>query len=149
MFLSYSQISVYESAIAFPFNAWSKEQYLQGFAWRNGSVSFRALIEDGQVDVSYGLVESLVLLDHCVRSISLPFTLSEGHNIVIATITERAVLSLSSGQYQVVYSTGRIGDGCWIDFAFVSDGMLEPLILVCDDELTPAYPLDMSAIPAS
>ena len=47
LFASYSQVSVFMAKLDSPFNDWEQEHVEQGFAWREGSVSFATLEEAG------------------------------------------------------------------------------------------------------
>ena len=46
--LSYSQLCIFLSSLAQPFNDWSDRHFTQGFSWRNGSVSFKSIAESGE-----------------------------------------------------------------------------------------------------
>jgi hypothetical protein len=92
IYLSYSQLCVFLSSHAQPFNDWSDRNYSQGFAWRDGSTSFRALLEDGDHQVYLFIDEPVPELDpNIVRAFKVPFETSDG-NIEIASISDSTPL---------------------------------------------------------
>lgn len=126
--VSYSQISVFNSELENPFNDWTDQHALQGFSWREESVSFKTLpIPDG------------------IRAITVPFYIPVGKNLEIATITEGRVVGLAGGIYQLVFETGYSDDLCWSRFTFIPDGSQIPEILIADDEIDSTKKLIMHA----
>jgi len=59
IYLSYSQFCVFLSSLDQPYNDWSDRSYAQGFAWRLGSASFRALIDEGDHIISVFINEQV------------------------------------------------------------------------------------------
>ena len=53
VFVSYSQLSVFDPTLSEPVNNWTSGHVAQGFAWRPGSVSFKSLSESGTHNVEY------------------------------------------------------------------------------------------------
>ena len=47
LFSSYSRVAVFRAGLEKPFNDWEQDHLDQGFAWREGSVSFATLEEGG------------------------------------------------------------------------------------------------------
>ncbi len=146
--VSYSQIALFDGRQQSPFNDWSDRHILQGFSWREGSSSFKTLIESGPMAVEIATFGRVALADGSTRAISVPFRCDEGARIEVATITESHPIDLAPGQYQLVFETGVSSEGCWSRFAFIRDGDMQPRLLVEDRELDPTYPLLMDAEPA-
>jgi hypothetical protein len=142
--ITYSQIAVFNSNLENPFNDWSDDQVSQGFSWREGSVSFKTLINDAIVRVEFDVVGKFVPSVGSLRTISVPFKCNQSGEIEIATITDAQPLSVKSGVYQLVFECGSEPDD-WCRISLVVDGDLEPKILVADADLAPSYPLIMEA----
>ena len=97
--LSYSQLCIFLSSLAQPFNDWSDRHFTQGFSWRNGSVSFKSIAESGEHKINLFVDEPVPELDSkVVRAFKVPFEIYDG-NIEIASITDSASLDISSGAY--------------------------------------------------
>jgi hypothetical protein len=146
--VSYAQITFFDGTLDNPFNDWAAQHVQQGFAWRDGSASFKTLIESGQTRVEFAQVQIFVPKSSALRSISVPFVCHEGARIEIATITESQPLQLEAGEYQLIYETWFSDGICWCRFSVVRNGNLEPQILICDNDMHPLYPLLMHADPA-
>jgi hypothetical protein len=148
MFISYSQIALFDGSLRLPFNNWAKRHVAQGFTWRDGSISFRTLIESGPIDVTVVRLKQFLGAEGVVRAISVPFSCGKDSRPEIASITESRRIDLDPGAYQVVFETGWLGEACWCRFSIIRDGDLRPEILVRDGELNPSFPLLMEAEPA-
>jgi hypothetical protein len=99
IYLSFSQICVFQSSLENPFNDWSERNFSQGFSWRPGSVSFRALTEDGDHHVCLFINEPVPSLPtNCVRAFKVPFGNIDGE-VEIASISDSAQLDIPPGQY--------------------------------------------------
>jgi hypothetical protein len=99
IYLSYSQLCIFLSSLGNPFNDWSERNFSQGFSWRPGSVSFRALAEDGDHQVNVFIKEQVPSLPtNCVRAFKVPFETKDG-NIEIASISDSAQLEIPPGKY--------------------------------------------------
>tara|TARA_R110002096_G_scaffold197458_1_gene380800 strand:- start:97 stop:555 length:459 start_codon:yes stop_codon:yes gene_type:complete len=142
--VSYSQIAVFNSELENPFNDWTDQHVLQGFSWREESVSFKTLIEAGPMSVEVRKSETLPIPDG-IRAITVPFHIPVGKNLEIATITEGRVVGLAGGIYQLVFETGYSDDLCWSRFTFIPDGSQIPEILIADDEIDSTKKLIMHA----
>src|SRR5690554_3017827 len=101
IYLSYSQLCVFLSSLAQPFNDWSDRNYSQGFTWRDGSTSFRALLEDGEHQVNLFINEPVPELSpNVVRAFKVPFETPDG-NIEIASISDSTPLEIPVGKYSL------------------------------------------------
>ena len=100
--VSYGQLAVFLSALQNPFNDWTQKHVDQGFVWRQGSVSFRTLIESGLHDVEVVLTEqSIPVLDDAIRVIEVPFDIPDDGDIEVSSIADAVSLSLPSGKYSL------------------------------------------------
>ncbi|MBN9391540.1 MAG: hypothetical protein J0I20_26140 [Chloroflexi bacterium] len=52
-YISYSQLIIFDNELEAPFNDWRPEHVAQGFSWREGSVSFRTLEDNGSMRVEW------------------------------------------------------------------------------------------------
>lgn len=98
--VSYAQLVVFISSLERPFNDWTDQHVDQGFAWRPGSVSFRALTEAGPHDVDISVVKHVGLpADDAVRVIEVPFEVPEGDSVEVGSIGETISLPIQAGIY--------------------------------------------------
>ncbi|MDR8522565.1 competence protein ComJ [Shewanella fidelis] len=150
VYLSYSQICVFLSSLTEPFNDWSDRNFSQGFAWRDGSVSFRALVEEGEHRINLFINEPLVeLKPNVIRAIRVPFESING-NIEIASISDSTSLEISPGKYalQVEFLSFKEDQVPEINIRF-NKGETNFLILKADDEIEKEGKLDLKAIQAT
>jgi Competence protein J (ComJ) len=146
LFVSYSQLSVFDPSLAKPFNNWTRSHVAQGFAWRPGSVSFRTLSESGACDVELLLGEGgRPILPNALRAIEVPFLVPSNGALEVASIGDGKRLELPSGSYQLRFEALP-------KFAIrlVFTKAMEPgfLILRADSDLAPTIPLLQTAEPA-
>lgn len=100
--VSYSQLAVFWSSLAQPFNDWTQRHVEQGFSWRPGSVSFKTLVETGLHRVQVDVVDRLgAISEGAVRVIDVPFEVPADGNIDIASISDAVPLSLPAGLYSL------------------------------------------------
>jgi hypothetical protein len=98
--VSYGQLSVFLSSLVRPFNDWTDRHVAQGFAWRDGSVSFRTLEEAGPHAVSVDVVDYIGSVDSdAVRVIEVPFDVPADGAVEVASITEAIPLRLPHGRF--------------------------------------------------
>lgn len=100
LYILYSQLCVFVSSLQQPFNDWLQAHVDQGFAWRPGSASFRALVEEGQhlveLEISKQPTEPS---GTAIRVIEVPFEVPADGNIEVASISESVPLTLTAGSY--------------------------------------------------
>jgi hypothetical protein len=102
VFVSYSQLSVFDPSLAKPFNNWTRVHVAQGFAWRPGSVSFKTLSESEACDVELLFGEGeRPIASHALRVIEVPFLVPSNGLLEVASIGEGQRLELSPGSYQL------------------------------------------------
>jgi hypothetical protein len=98
--ISYAQIAIFDSALERPFNDWTERHISQGFSWRPGSVSFATIEEAGrhavQIDIAFGQAD---VSPKAARVIQTPFVVPRSGLIEVASISDSASFSLSSGVY--------------------------------------------------
>jgi hypothetical protein len=148
MSVSYSQIAVFDGRLENPFNCWTKSHVGQGFSWRDGSVSFKTLVDAGPVAVETEVLAEAKIVPGCVRAISVPFVVDGQAKVEVATITESYPVTINPGRYQLVYQTGWRDSVNWVRLVFVPGGLQESAILVRDDEIDATRPFVMAANPA-
>lgn len=97
--VSYSQICLFESRLEHPFNGWSERHFSQGFSWRDCSVSFVTLLEDGYCEVNVYVDEPVPELgEDVVRAFKVPLIISDDM-IEIGSISDTVRLPISPGTY--------------------------------------------------
>ncbi len=100
------QICLFIEGIDNPYNAWSKAEFSQGFAYRPQSVSFRTTFEAGDCEVSVHENEDSFDRD-AVVIISVPITIDKTQRICIASVIDGAgdeiKVCIPPGKYSLRY----------------------------------------------
>lgn len=148
--LTWSQVSLFDANLADPFNDWNEHHLAQGFTWRPGSVSFKLPVRSGEIDVSVGLIDSLVVDPAARWAIVVPFT-TWGGVIEVSSVAQSEVIDIGSGRYALLYQTGVHDGRAWAHFGLLESSVMpvEPVILRGDHEINAATPLLMQAEPAA
>ena len=151
LFASYSQVSVFMAELDNPFNDWEQEHVEQGFAWREGSVSFATLEEAGTLHCEAMVADAWRPHPDAERAIQVPFRFAGGDSVGIASISDGVVFKL--GALESCLLVFEI----WVDehadmqvrLTFVPhQGPITPTILKADRALRPPAELRMTARPA-
>jgi hypothetical protein len=146
VFVSYSQLSVFDPSLAKPFNNWTRVHVAQGFAWRPGSASFKTLSESEAYDVELLFGEGeRPILSHALRVIEVPFLVPGSGSIEVASISDGQRLELPPGSYQLRFEALPKSE---IRLVFTKGIAPEFLILRADPDLTRTVPLLKTAEPA-
>ncbi len=150
VYLSYSQICIFMSSLAQPFNDWSDRNFSQGFSWRDGSVSFRALTEEGDHKINLFINEPIPdIAENIVRAFKVPFETSDG-NIEIATISDSTPLEVPAGKYSLQVEFLQFEDNEVPEINIrLNKGDSDFAILKADEELVVRGDLDLEAVPAT
>lgn len=150
IYLSYSQLCVFLSSLSHPFNDWSDRNFSQGFSWRSGSASFRALLEDGDHQINLFIDEHVPdIAQNVVRAFKVPFEALDG-SIEIASISDSIPLEIPVGQYvlQIEFlavETDRVPE---VNIR-LNKGSCRFEILRADEEVSFDGELDIEANPAT
>jgi hypothetical protein len=148
IYITYSQLTIFSAYLENPFNDWTKEHVMQGFAWRSNSVSFKTLDVDGDLRITVLVNENFGRINNnTIRAIRVPFSI-ESELIEIASITDSIGVELSPGDYSLYFETGKDRIGMWCILTFVKKYDPFPSILICDDQLHPNENFLMTANPA-
>lgn len=149
VYLSYSQICIYLSSLSNPFNDWSERNFTQGFAWRDGSASFRALTEEGDHKINLFINEPVPDIGNSVvRAIKVPFITSDG-NIEIASISDSTQFEVPPGKYSLQVEFLQLEDGKVPEINIrLNRGETEFAILKADEEIVLEDELDLEAVTA-
>jgi hypothetical protein len=100
VYISYSQLAIFSSALQHPYNDWTDEHVAQGFSWRAGSVSFYTLVEAGVHSVEVDFVKRFPPLDEeVIRAIEVPFDVPSDGAIEVGSISETVPLAFPSGSF--------------------------------------------------
>lgn len=149
IFITYSQIAIFDPSLQNPFNNWQPQHFAQGFAWRPGSVSFRTLDEDGLLRVEVQIVNEINLRSNTKRAILVPFSVGSSALVEVASISEGKQINVPKGSYALVFETGHgINGTTWCSFSFIPRDSVQVEILQADSDLSPSFPLLMEAHPA-
>jgi len=150
MEVSYSQLAVFHSALASPFNDWTNTHVAQGFSWRPGSVSFRTLEQAGPIDVDVVRSAADVDASPAKRIIAVPFEVDATGDVEVATISAGQPLRLPPGRYRLTFEHGVTAEGVmWARLSFEPvEAAATPSVVKADAELSPPANLLMDAEPA-
>jgi len=149
IYISYSQLCVFVSSLDQPFNDWSDRNFSQGFSWRPGSVSFRALEDAGNHDIHLYINEQISKVDtKCIRAFQVPFEASD-NEIEIGSISSSKLIQIKPGHYslQVEFYEAR-GDCLPVVIVRLNTGDADFLILQSDQEIIADGEFDLLAHPA-
>ena len=168
LYVIHSLVAVFGQGFQGSFNEWSPEHIAQGFTWRPGSVSFETLVESGNVQVEVQQAKEINLKPQIQRAIRVPFSIDASGIVEVAsTVSEpRAhIFNLPEGSYVLIFETGYLpsleANGntdeedeeyyeppTWCRLTFIPSDSTQAEILVADANLSPSYPLLMTAQPA-
>lgn len=146
----YTQITIFDARLAKPYNTWSKAHLLQGFAWRQGSVSF-ATIDDGLVHVrAYGATQPPEASSQAIRVICVPFHAASGViEIGSVMVTQKLSLEATPRNLWFIMSPPETDNhSALIELVFSPPSEAGPAIIKQDALLNPTLPLIMQADPA-
>lgn len=150
IYLSYSQICIFLSSLSQPFNNWSDRNVTQGFSWRDGSASFRALTDEGEHKINLFINEPIPdITDDVVRAFKMPFETPDG-NIEIASISDSTPLEIAPGKYSLQVEFLQFDDGGAPEVNIrLNKGDADFVILKADEKLILNEELDLKAEPAT
>lgn len=151
IFVSYSQICVFDPSLPNPFSDWTQEHVEQGFAYRPGAVSFRTILEAGRVQINVHLRDYTAVLTTGVRrAIEVPFSVRSDGSVEIASISESQALELPSGLYALRFEdfTAPDAESGACKLTFLRHSNPEPIVLQGDHEVKAPQRYLMEARPA-
>lgn len=98
--VSFGQLSVFTSSLSQPFNDWTDRHVSQGFAWREGSVSFRTVIQAGLHVAEVSVVDHVgAVAQDAIRAIEVPFIVPADGELEIGSISETIPISMPAGSF--------------------------------------------------
>ncbi|QXH76122.1 competence protein ComJ [Pseudomonas salmasensis] len=149
IYLSYSQFCVFLSSLDQPYNDWSVRSYAQGFAWRLGSVSFRALVDEGYHIISLFINEQVPAISaDVVRAFKVPFSVID-RNIEVGSISSTVPLELPEGDYSLQVEFIRpSSSGAYEINVHLNLGGCDFEVLRADAEIDAQGEFDIGAVPA-
>ena len=138
LFVSYSQIAVFRSGLPNPFSDWTQEHVEQGFAYRDGSVSFRTILEGGSAEITIEVRDYSTALSPAVRrAIEVPYVVTEDGEVEVASISESVLLDLTPGSYALRFEDftepAAVKGSCKL--TFMRSDSTKPSVLMGDDEV--------------
>ena len=144
----YSQIVICDPLLEKPFNDWEPEHNRQGFAWREGSVSF-AVFDSDLYTIEVCLDDLIQIQPETERAILVPFTVPVSGLVGIATVGDMREVKVGEGTFALQFEHWHKSDvWTWCRFTFISQVLSKPAILKADTFLLPVSPLVMGAKPA-
>jgi hypothetical protein len=129
MYISYSQIAIFIKGLENPFNNWRDIDIVQGFAWRDQSVSFKTTETDYEYNVEVNKANDYNgPKKSSYIAISVPFEVTN-KKLEIASITESFEIELELGSYQIVFEEGVDGEKKYCLITFIRGFSKEPKII--------------------
>lgn len=143
----YSQLSVCKYGMKNPFNDWTDIHVKQGFAWREGSVSFSTISEDADCKIHVSVMNNIHIDNEVIRAIVVPFKVG-AEGVEIGSIMKTTAIELTKGVYELLF-TCKIVDGVEeYGFTFIKSDNPKPRVIVEDEGLKVPKELFMKANPA-
>jgi Competence protein J (ComJ) len=143
----YSQIALFQFGIENPFNDWNETHVDQGFAWRDGSVSFGTLSSDVDCKITVNIMEKIEIEHDIIRAIVVPFKVKKG-GIEIGSVMETITIDIPEGTYELLFTAKSVNNKECYTFSFIENENPNAKVLRADDELNLPTSLLMEATPA-
>ncbi|MDF2648872.1 MAG: competence protein [Paenibacillus sp.] len=153
LLVSYSQIAVYNKNMENPFSNWTEHHIKQGFAWREGTVSFCTL-DDVMSEIEVSIEVKVSQIEESIRSIVVPFEVKTEGITISSILSKQYDYEIPKGLYELLFQAiplKAVENGkpkVRYAFHFVACHNPNPIILKNDEELSPKIPLHMIAEPA-
>ena len=104
LFISYSQIAVFDPNLLNPFNDWTEQQVNLGFSWQDGSVSFKTSNENAEYSLAISISDNpLISTDDSIFKVEVPFQVPQHGIIEIASISDGFQIELEHGSYSLLF----------------------------------------------
>lgn len=149
----YGQLAVYRPDVP-QLNLWNDQHVAQGFAWREGNVSFGVPDHDGPSWVEVDFQDTApAITPECIRAVRVPLSIDD-HGAVLATVMDEMRLAIKPGMYSVYFELrpggeiDKVQHAFRIRLTFVPDPAADFTILKGDSELTATEVLTKEAVPA-
>lgn len=144
----YSQLAVFQYGLENPFNDWNDTHVNQGFAWREGSVSFGTISDDEECKITVRVTDKKEGDTDAIRAITVPFYI-RNKGIEVGSIMETKAIDIEEGMYELLFTVQRLENGLGhYSFAFIKSDNPMAKIIKADEELNPPSVLLMKAEPA-
>ncbi|WP_066172200.1 competence protein ComJ [Bacillus marinisedimentorum] len=144
----YSQLAVFQYGLENPFNDWNDTHVNQGFAWREGSVSFGTLSNDEECKITVRVTDKKEVDTDAIRAIAVPFYISK-KGIEVGSIMETIAIDIEEEMYELLFAVKRLENGLGhYSFSFIKNTNPTVNIIKVDEELNPPSVLVMNAEPA-
>jgi len=150
-YISYSTFAVYDAALTKPYNDWTEAHVLQGFSWREGSVSFATIHNSGTCSIELITSENYQINNQSQRSIYVPFRCPENGDIEIGGISHGTPLKCPVQTSGILFDHGIVAkkdQSMWCRLTFVTGRQRPAEILLADNDITRPKQFSMTATPA-
>ena len=151
IFVSYSQVTVFDHSLERPFNQWTEQHVAQGFSWRPGSAAIRTIAEGGRHLVTVTVdVDDEEQPSGAIRIIDVPFEAPTNGVVEIASISDSSLLKIAPGMYKLRFECYKSNGNqeARIRFLFVRNANPAFHIVRADSELSPEKELLLTSSPA-
>jgi hypothetical protein len=144
----YSQLAVFQYGLENPFNEWNDIHIKQGFAWREGSVSFGTLSNDVECKITVRVTDKKEVDTNVIRAIAVPCQIGN-KGIEVGSVMETKAINIEEGMYELLFTVKRLENGLGdYSFIFIKSNNPKANIIKADDELNPPSVIVMNAKPA-
>lgn len=141
--IEYSLLAVFRANLENPFNDWNRVHVMQGFTWREGSVSFGTLSDYGNCEVEVKLSDEINISDNIERAIVVPFYVEESE-VVLASMDYKK-FDIPKGIYSLLFTAEYINGIEKYTFSFIKSDKPYAKVLKADKELNVPEKLLMKA----
>jgi hypothetical protein len=144
----YSQLAVFQYGLDNPYNDWNDIHINQGFAWREGSVSFGTLFYDEECKITVRVTDKQQVDDDVIRAITVPFYIGN-KGFEVGSVMRTTAFDFEEGMYELLFTIKRLENGSGhYSFDFIKNNNPKANIIKADEELNPPSVLLMKAEPA-
>ncbi|SDN65280.1 Competence protein J (ComJ) [Bacillus sp. OK048] len=144
----YSQLAIFQYGLENPFNDWNDIHINQGFAWREGSVSFGTLSDDEECKITVRVTDKKEVDTDVIRAIVVPFHIGN-KGIEVGSVMETTAIDFEEGMYELLFTVKRLENGLGhYSFNFIKNNNPKANIIKADEELNPPSVLVMKTEPA-
>lgn len=151
--IPYAQVNIFRPE-ELDANLWNDDHVAQGFAWREGSVSFGVPDHDGPVRIEVDVIDAAPRLEKTsLRAVEVPFEVF-GDGVLAASLIDDVEIPVPAGLYRLRFELrpGFERDGETYAYlaviSFIRDDAPGFAILRGDAEITAASVLTTTADPA-
>jgi len=144
----YAQLCVFDPSLDRPYNTWTHEHVLQGFSWRDGSVSFATQCESPDAEIDVKTSGSPPELSGARTAIIVPFTVPIHGVVEIGSVMAGEQIAVPAGRYALHFVEYGGADAPAFALSFIPADDVVPEIVVPSETASRRAEYLMTAEPA-